>query len=223
MPFPSDSLSLSPYRLLSLPKEHFPPFFAMNLQPVMSMLVRVVATIDDEEVEMEDDEELDLDEDDLEANEEAAHTFLGDNGAQVSRSTLKKLSKLHIPEDGYGEDEDCINVADEDYLEAMADLEKKTGTGKKYDQYGGDLDDEDEDDLDEIDEPDTPLDAEDMTLLFCDAMTRSFHREPELFGALQNGLDEEDKKRLQVILETAEYRRNHPDGDDEDDDDEEGN
>jgi hypothetical protein len=183
----------------------------MNLQPVMSMLIRVVATIDDE-----DDEDMgdDDDEEDLEEIEEAAEAFSHENGAQVSRSTLKKLSKLHVPEDGYGEEEDCLNVADEDYLETMAELQRK---GKKYDQYGGDMDDEDE--MDEIDEPDTPLDAEDMVILFCDTMSNSFQREPELFTNLQNGLEDEDKERLQTILQTAEYRRNHPDGEDDDDED----
>jgi hypothetical protein len=189
--------------LLSLPKEYFPPFFAMNLQPVMSMLVRVVSTIDEEEDEDEDEED---DEDEDEEDED----YNARNGAKVSKSTLKKLSKtkVEIPEDGFEEDEDCINVADEDYLEAMAEV---ANAGKKYDQYGDDMDD-----LDESDEPDTPLDAEDMTILFCDSMNQSFHRDPELFGGLQNGLDDEDKERLRVILETAEYRKTHPDSEEED-------
>lgn len=187
----------------------------MNLQPVMSMLVRVVATIDDEEDE-DDDEEGDEDDDQEgdEGNNEQDQSYNARNGAKVSRATLKKLSKFEIPEDGYSEDEDCINVTDEEYLEALADMEK---SGKKYDQYGDDI----EDDLDETDEPDTPLDAEDMTILFCDTMNQSFHRDPELFSALQNGLDEEDKERLKTILETAEYRKTHPDGEDEDEDEDE--
>jgi hypothetical protein len=175
----------------------------MNLQPVMSMLVRVVSTIDEEEDEDEDEED---DEDEDEEDED----YNARNGAKVSKSTLKKLSKtkVEIPEDGFEEDEDCINVADEDYLEAMAEV---ANAGKKYDQYGDDMDD-----LDESDEPDTPLDAEDMTILFCDSMNQSFHRDPELFGGLQNGLDDEDKERLRVILETAEYRKTHPDSEEED-------
>lgn len=191
-----------------------PPFFAMNLQPVMSMLIRVVATIDDEEDDEEEEDEGD-DDGEEEDDDEGDDSFNARNGAKVSRSTLKKLSKLDIPEDGYGEDEDCINVTDEEYLEALADMQK---SGKKYDQYGDDI----EDDLDETDEPDTPLDAEDMTILFCDTMNQSFHRDPELFTALQNGLDEEDKERLKTILETAEYRKTHPDGEEDDDEEEEG-
>eukprot|EP00604_Paraphysomonas_vestita_P003473 CAMPEP_0174819910 /NCGR_PEP_ID=MMETSP1107-20130205/3375_1 /TAXON_ID=36770 /ORGANISM="Paraphysomonas vestita, Strain GFlagA" /LENGTH=731 /DNA_ID=CAMNT_0016034207 /DNA_START=582 /DNA_END=2777 /DNA_ORIENTATION=+ len=212
--------------LLSIPKEYFTPFFAMNLQPIMSMLVRVVSTIDDEEDEDgEDDEDGDEEEgegdDEADGDDEGDESYAPRNGAKVSKSTLKKLAAMDVPEEGYSEDEDCINVADEEYLQTMEEL-KKHG-GKRYNAYGDEIgnSDADEDDLDEIDEPDTPLDAVDMVLLFCDTMNQSFSVDPQLFTQLQNGLDSEDQERLKTILETAEYRRNHPDGEDDEGDGEE--
>lgn len=198
----------------------------MNLQPIMSMLVRVVSTIDDEEDEDgEDDEDGDEEEgegdDEADGDDEGDESYAPRNGAKVSKSTLKKLAAMDVPEEGYSEDEDCINVADEEYLQTMEEL-KKHG-GKRYNAYGDEIgnSDADEDDLDEIDEPDTPLDAVDMVLLFCDTMNQSFSVDPQLFTQLQNGLDSEDQERLKTILETAEYRRNHPDGEDDEGDGEE--
>lgn len=187
----------------------------MNLQPVMSMLVRVVSTIDDED----DEEDEDGDDEEDEGDEEGDESFNARNGAKVSKKTLGKLNAIDIPEEGYSEDEDCVNVADEEYLQTMEELKKY---GKRYDAYGNLVGaEDDDDDMDERDEPDTPLDEVDMVLLFCDTMNQSFQYDPQLFSQLQNNLDTEDQERLKTILETAEYRRNHPDGESEEEGDDE--
>lgn len=191
--------------LLALPKEQLPPFVQMNLQAIMSMLVRVLYLLDqaedDEEGGDDDDEEEDEDGDDDEDDEEDEEEEEEDErpigGAKVSKNTLRKLRALDVPEDGYDEDEDCVNAEDEEYLIAMAELSKR---GNKYDEYG-------DDDLDETEEVVTPLDTMDMVILFCDTMNVAHARDPALFEVLQGNLDEEDQNRLQGIIETAEERR----------------
>jgi hypothetical protein len=186
--------------LLALPKEQLPPFVQMNLQAIMSMLVRVLYLLDQAEDEEEggdedEDEEDDDDEEEEEDEEEEDERPIG--GAKVSKNTLRKLGALDVPEDGYDEDEDCINAEDEEYLVAMAELSKK---GNKYDEFG-------DDDLDETEEVVTPLDTMDMVILFCDTMNVAHARDPVLFETLQGNLDEEDQARLQGIIETAKERK----------------
>ena len=119
-------------------------------------------------------------------------------GAKVSKNTLKKAHVLDMPEDGYDEDEDCINAEDEEYLIAMADFAKEGR--KKYDEFG-------DDDMDENEEVVTPLDTMDMVLLFCETMQGAHARDPQLFEMLQGNLDEADQKRLQDIFASAEEHR----------------
>lgn len=186
--------------LLALPKEQLPPFVQMNLQGIMSMLVRVLYLLDQDEdeggeEEDEDDDEGDEEDDDDDEEEDEHDRPVG--GAKVSKNTLRNLKALDVPEDGYDEDEDCVNAEDEEYLIAMAELAKQ---GNKYDQYG-------DDDLDETEEVATPLDTMDMVLLFSDTMNAAHARDPALFEVLQSNLDEEDQARLQGILENVNERR----------------
>ncbi|CAE7658804.1 unnamed protein product, partial [Symbiodinium microadriaticum] len=146
--------------LLALPKEQLPPFVAANLQGIMSMLIRVLTLLDEADDEDGEggrggDDEDDDDDDDYEDDEEEDDDKpIG--GAKVSKNTLRKANALDVPEDGFDEDQDCINLEDEEYLIAMAEFAREGRGGKhKYDQYG-------DDDMDEDEEVVTPLDVVDM-------------------------------------------------------------
>ncbi len=109
---------------------------------------------------------------------------------------------MEIPEGGYDENDDCLNLEDEQYLAALEELDKK-GKAKVQKYVGGEpVGSEDEDDIDYT----SPLDTINIFQFFYQAMTAASHREPGLFAQLQSNLSHEDRGILNEIIVHARSR-----------------
>lgn len=187
--------------LLSLPVNSLPPYVRANVQAIMSFTIRLISLLEEnEEDEGGEDEESELggeyedDDEDAEDNE---------SNIARTRAALRKYAKHAIPEEGYDEDEDCLNAEDEAYLEAVEELDKLDRVKKEL------KGDEDFDDDENDDDFTSPLDNTDMLLQFCDVMNSIHSQNPEYINHLQANLDENDQSLLQEILNVAEMRRQH--------------
>jgi hypothetical protein len=147
-----------------------------------------------------------------------------------SNHRQKKSSKSQIPDEGFDEEEDAVNEDDLQYLALLAKLEKqdrvkaelRRANGKIafnissiryssnllpcYDAVGGEPVDDEEDELEEL-MFDSPIEKLDLVVYFLDAMQAGYLREPQLVSSLQQGLDEEDKQRLQTFMQSLNERR----------------
>ena len=147
----------------------------------------------------QDDDEMDDDEEEDEEEEEGAASS-SKGGVKMSR-----LAALNIPDEGYDEDEDCVNAEDEEYLKMLAEVDAK-GDGARRRIYrngelvGGELDSDDDDDDFEGPQFTSPVDAMDIFDHFKRTILAASAREPQLFLQLQESLVEEDKERLRKFL-----------------------
>jgi hypothetical protein len=95
-----------------MPAANLPAILQSNLQAMLQQMVREIKLIKEEEAKEEEYEDDDMaDEDDDDEEDE-----------QPDLNAIKKLGKLDVPDGGYDEDEDCVNVEDESYREYLNSL-----------------------------------------------------------------------------------------------------
>jgi hypothetical protein len=139
---------LSISALLSLPSTSLPAPVVGNLQAVFMQCIRELVMIEeeaekgedesedgDEDEDEEDDDdddggmedEDDEDEEDEEEEEDSKGKGKGTKGGKGGKgsTTFRALKDLAVPEGGYGEDEDCANVEDEEYRAVLERMEKE--------------------------------------------------------------------------------------------------
>ena len=137
---------LSISALLSLPSTSLPAPVVGNLQAVFMQCIRELVMIeeeaekgedesedgdededeeddDDDGMEDEDDDEEDEDEEEEDSKGKGKGTKGGKGGK--GSATFRALKDLAVPEGGYGEDEDCANVEDEEYRAVLERMEKE--------------------------------------------------------------------------------------------------
>jgi hypothetical protein len=150
-----------------------------------------------------DEEDMDGDEDEDQDEDE-------EEEGQKSKGRGSRRAALQIPEDGYDEDEDCVNAEDEDYLKMLDEIDAGKAKSRVYrdgELVGGEPDsDSDDDDGGWGDDYEganftSPVDAMDLYGLFRSTMASAFHREPQLFSQLESSLDDEDKARFAQFME----------------------
>lgn len=100
---------------------------------------------------------------------------------------------LEIPDEGFDEDEDCINIDDEEYLRALA----QGGRGKRY--IPGEVNDDDDDDYDEYDYS-SPIDAINVLSYFITNLQSTAAANPTLAGALQASLSTDNASKLTQLM-----------------------
>lgn len=107
---------------------------------------------------------------------------------------------MNIPDEGYDEDEDCVNAEDEEYLAALAEMDENTK--RKIYRDGELIDGEMDSDDDDYEGENftSPIDTIDIVGLFKHTMLAAAAREPQTFTQLQQSLEEEDKARLMKYL-----------------------
>jgi hypothetical protein len=125
------------------------------------------------------------------------------------RGRGSRRAALEIPEDGYDEDEDCVNAEDEDYLKMLDEIDAGKAKSRVYrdgELVGGEPDtDSDDDDGGWGDDYEganftSPVDAMDLYGLFRSTVTSAFLREPQVFAQLESSLDAEDKARFAQFM-----------------------
>ena len=93
-----------------MPAASLPPIIQSNLQAMLQQMVREIKMIKEEEAKEEEyedeDEEMGEDEDEEEPD----------------MSSIKKNGTLDVPDGGFDEDEDCVNVEDESYRDYLNSL-----------------------------------------------------------------------------------------------------
>lgn len=210
--------------VLSVRPELLPEFLGKNFHAMFQQIIRELVLIQMEasrernDFESADDDEDDFDEDDYEVedddnnengnddNNDNAEDFDDRDRKQAARNRAKKL---YLPEGGYDEDEDCLNAEDEAYREALEKMGKdEEFKSTKY--SGGDLlSDEEEEDEEDNYIFTSPIENMNMIQHFLDAMKSIELRDGggALTASLQNGLDDQDKARLQELVNTAQIQQ----------------
>eukprot|EP00607_Mallomonas_marina_P010314 CAMPEP_0182418884 /NCGR_PEP_ID=MMETSP1167-20130531/3264_1 /TAXON_ID=2988 /ORGANISM="Mallomonas Sp, Strain CCMP3275" /LENGTH=541 /DNA_ID=CAMNT_0024593345 /DNA_START=59 /DNA_END=1681 /DNA_ORIENTATION=- len=186
--------------LFTLPSSSLPTIVVTNLQPMLAQMIREVVMLEAEEGEEEDEEgeEAEGDEDGDDDDEEEEEEQLKPMETRSGRS-----KRIEVPEDGYDEEDDCLNVEDEEYRAVLEAAENSTTVKRTLYSGGfpvGEDEDEEEDEEDE-EEFTSPLDNLDVSQCLCAAVRSMERREPELVMRLKSGLDEEDKTRLSGLLD----------------------
>jgi len=103
--------------------------------------------------------------------------------------------------EGFAEDEDVTNTADEAYMEALSKLKEGGDMGRFL--IGDDWDQEDDDD----DMYQSPIDNVNQLLYFNDAMKFAFQREPEFFQQVQVALPADIVASCQKLFAAADSER----------------
>jgi hypothetical protein len=191
--------------LLAIPPTALPAFLQANVQALMTFSIRLISLLEEN-----DEEEGDYEDEDYEDEEgEEGGDEDDDNEENIARtrSALKKFAKHAIPDEGFDEDEDCLNAEDETYLEAVEELNMLDRVKK---EMKGDEDFEDDEDDEDVDDFTSPLDNTDMLSQFCDTMNRVHAQNPEYIAQLQANLEPDDQTRLQEIIGVAAMRKEQP-------------
>lgn len=186
--------------LMAMPLGVLPVIVRTNLKPMLSQALREVESLEkDEEEEEEEDGDNDVEEeDDNNVGED------GDNeGGVESEGVQRRSVRLTVPDDGYDEDEDCIDVQAEEYRNILEAAET-SDTVKRQLFAHGEYVPEDDDDEEEEDDDDfvSPIDTIDVGLCLCQNLLLMEQREPQLMMTLRNDLNEEDKTRLATLFES---------------------
>jgi len=205
-------LSLS--TLLVSPFDALPAEAKSNIVPMFKQVLREIQMLqemdqdkalldaedDDENYDMNDefgdegdDEENDgddgfadgVDDEDEEDDEQGIH----------SKKGIAKA--LDVPDEGFGEDEDCRAAGDEDYRKYL----ESAKSGQRY-MHGEPVNDEISDTRHT-----RAIDSMDVLLYFADAMSTLAGRDPAFFANLQAAVDATDNAILQQISKTATERR----------------
>ncbi len=160
---------------------------------------------EDAETEEEDgDNDDDYDDgDDVGDDEDGDDLGDDDEDGVDDRVALGRLAALEMPEGGYGEDDDCLNAEDEEYLQAVAELDKTERVRRQLYMAGEPVDDEEDEDGFEYS---SPLDKIDMFQQFAAVLQNAANREPNVMQHLQNNMTKEDKKLLQDLMKIANER-----------------
>lgn len=186
--------------LMSVPSNLLPQIVGSNLQAMLAQVIREIVIIQESE---NDDNERDGsrhgddygwgdddDDDGIEVSDE--------DDDEDDEKRLRRYAALEVPEGGYDEEEDCINAEDEQYLEAIEELEKKEKVKRQMYMAGEPVDD---DDLDDEDEFTSPIDTIDVVQHFKNIIQQAASREPALYQQMQARLDDQDKARLAEIMQ----------------------
>jgi len=113
---------------------------------------------------------------------------------------------LEVPEGGFGEDEDCVNVEDEEYRANLERIEKEERVKKEIRRAAGLPDHDYEDDYEDDDDDDdelifvTNIDNMDCVAYFLEAINSLNAKEPQLLGAITSSSLSDDKKYSNYLL-----------------------
>ena len=175
---------------------------------MLTQMIREIILLEEEqgrdhdEEDDDDDEEDDEDEEEEEdgsADGEDAHSVKKTNdGSSDNPSIRLAKARIVVPDGGYNEDEDCVDVEDEEYRAMLDEHEKMEGIRKQKFINGEEIDDDDEEEDD--DDFVTPLDNLDVGQYLCNSLMILSQREPALGKMLRDGLAEEDKIRLEALF-----------------------
>jgi hypothetical protein len=197
--------------LLAIPPASLPAYLQGNVQALMTFSIRLISLLeenDEEEGGYEDEDEDYEDEEGGEEEDEDEQEEDEEENIARTRSALKKYSKHAIPDDGFDEDEDCLNAEDETYLEAVEELNMLDRVKKEL-KGEDEFEDEDEDDVDDFT---SPLDNMDMLSHFCEVMNTAHAQNPQFIAQLQANLEPDDQTRLQEIIGVAAMRKEQQSG-----------
>lgn len=161
------------------------------------------AETEEEEEEEEGEEGIDFDPEDDDDEGEDIDEDVDENEDVDDRFSAGKLAALEVPEGGYDEEDDCLNVEDEEYLQAVHEMSKVERVRRQLYIDGEPVDDEDEDD--NVDYT-SPLDKVDMFQQFAQTLHAAGQREPELMQRVQQRMSKEDKKMLSDLMKIASER-----------------
>jgi hypothetical protein len=137
------------------------------------------------QVEDEDEDDEDFDEND------------------PSQAHKNRNSKLHVPEGGYDENDDCINCEDEEYRQVLEDLNEEDKVKRQKFMAGEPVDDEEDDDFIYT----SPIENIPMSTFFVGVMTELSTRDQQqnsnFIDFLKRNLNAEDHERLNNIVQMA--------------------
>ena len=232
--------------LLCVPPAQLPEVLRGNFPSMFQQIIRELVLIEeeaareaeggDEEDDEDDDEDNgdfggdgdDDDEDGIDVDDDEDEDDDDEEDSKDAKKAFKRRAKkLHVPEGGYDEEEDCLNAEDEAYRTALEEIAKEAessavkkssgGGSKRYlaghaaddgDEDGGEEDDYLDDDGSEDDFAFTsPIENMNVLQHFLDTMQQLQQRDGgALTASLQAGLGDEDKQRLQDLIAAAQQK-----------------
>lgn len=176
-----------------MPASNLPPVLQGNLLAMLQQMVREIKLIKEEEAkedEYEDEDDEMGDEDD-------------DEDDDADMDTIKKLGKLDVPDGGFDEDEDCVNVEDESYRDYLNSLTSMGDKAKHMIYQNGELMDGYEDDEDEALEYTGGFENVNIVKYFIKAMQTADAKDNTTMSALRTQLTPEDQQQLQAYIVEA--------------------
>lgn len=202
--------------ILQLPPASMPEIVRGNGQGLFQQCIRELVLIEEvakeraekaargEDSDYEDDEDDDFDDDfDDEIRDEDEDGPKAFDDTDAKQAAINRAKKLYVPEDGYGEDEDCLNAEDEDYREMLENCDKEDRVKRELYRAGEPVDDdEDDDDFEYTSE----IENFDVTKIFFEAVTALGAQDAQLVANLQGSLDSEDQQRLQELFSAVQQR-----------------
>lgn len=106
-----------------LPLNNLPIILHGNMQPMLQQMVREIKLIKEEEEKENEEDDDEYNENSMDDNDDNSDNN-DDEDENLSAAEIKKLGKLNVPDGGYDENEDCINVEDESYREYVNNMTK---------------------------------------------------------------------------------------------------
>lgn len=194
-----------------------PPVVIENTGAMFRQILRELVLIEEAAAnpgndDDDDDEEADDEEDDDDMEDEGDEDIDDDDEGEElfddkdpNQAAANRAKKLYVPEDGYNEDEDCQNVEDEEYREALELMDREERVKRELYRAGERVMDDDE--LAEEFEYTSLIETYDVTVLFFDDMQVLMSQQAAYVAQLQGGLDGEDQQHLQRLYALWQERK----------------
>lgn len=203
--------------LLVLPVDSLPEIVRSNAPAMFQQSIRELVLIEEVKEENDrkeaeraakgDDSEDDDDDDDDDFGGDFDDDDLNDDDfddADAQQAAVNRAKKLYVPDDGYGEDDDCVNCEDEEYRQLLEETDKEERVKRELYRAGEPVDDEDnDDDFDYTSE----IELMDITGEFLGTFTMLQQQNPALVAQLQSVLDAEDHERVQQLFAKVQMRQ----------------
>lgn len=204
--------------MLVLPTESLPSVIQQNVASMFQQCVRELTLIeqvkeendakearraargDSSDEEDDDDEDFDgFDDDDIGDDDDEEF-----DDADAKQAAINRAKKLYVPEEGYGEDEDCVNAEDEEYRQHLEQTDREDRVKRELYRAGEPVDDEEDDeDFDYT----SDIELMDITGDFLATCNLLQQQNPALFSHLQSLLDAEDHQRVAELFQKVQARQ----------------
>jgi hypothetical protein len=199
--------------LLVLPMESLPEIVRNNAPSMFQQSIRELTLIEEVKEENDKKEAERAARGDSDDEDDDFDDFGGDDDdigdddfddTDANQAAVRRAKSLYVPEDGYGEDDDCVNCEDEEYRQHLENTDKDERVKRELYRAGEPVDDEDNDDDFEYT---SEIELMDISSDFLNTFTILQQQNPGFVAQLQSVLDSEDHQRVQVLFQKVQVRQ----------------